>query len=140
VVLDASVAAKWVLPGEAEPLQAEALDLRAQHAAGSVRCIVPDLFWSEIGNILGKSARKGRISWELAARALDEMLRGDFQEMRVRDVGTEALILARIHGLTFYDAAYLAVAAARDATLITADTKLAATATYGMPVLWLGAI
>ena len=44
-ILDASVAAKWFLPGASETLAAEAADLLASYSAGRLRLLVPDLFW-----------------------------------------------------------------------------------------------
>ena len=60
-VIDASVAAKWVLPAGRETLSQEALELLKRYAAGEVRFVVPDLFWAELANILWKAIRHGRI-------------------------------------------------------------------------------
>ena len=45
VVLDASVAAKWLV-WAGEPLEAEALALLNQRNAGHIDFVVPDLFWA----------------------------------------------------------------------------------------------
>jgi predicted nucleic acid-binding protein len=57
-VLDASVAAKWVLPEQGETLSREAVLLLTRFAGGEVEFAVPDLFWPEVGNILWKCVRK----------------------------------------------------------------------------------
>jgi len=59
LVLDASVAAKWMLPSE-ETLQEEAASLLRDYAHGKLQFIVPDIFWAEIGNAVWKSVRQGR--------------------------------------------------------------------------------
>ena len=73
-VLDASVAAKWVLPSRDEPLAAESIRLLHSFAAGeinlSVPDSVPDLFWPEIGNILWKSVRAGFPRSRLTRRSI----------------------------------------------------------------------
>jgi len=57
-VVDASVAAKWLLPAAQEPLVEQATHLLAQETEGSADFIVPDLFWPEIGNVLWKAVRR----------------------------------------------------------------------------------
>jgi predicted nucleic acid-binding protein len=49
----------------------------------------------------------------------DERTLGD----RHRELIQRTVALAQGHGLTFYDASYLAVAQARNAILVTADSK-----------------
>jgi hypothetical protein len=51
LVIDASVAAKWFLPDE--PFSERALEL-----------LLPDLFFSECGNILWKAARRKSLAGE----------------------------------------------------------------------------
>jgi predicted nucleic acid-binding protein len=69
-VLDASVAAKWFLPGARETLAAEAAEVLEAYAAGRLRLLVPDLFWPEVGNILWKAVRQGRMSLTSAEEAI----------------------------------------------------------------------
>jgi predicted nucleic acid-binding protein len=138
LVIDASVAAKWFLPDE--PFSESALELLRQAAAGTTNFIVPDLFFSECGNILWKAARRKRLSGEetLAAIQLIEEL----QLMTVPAAGLleNTMLIARNYYRSFYDSLYLAVAAKQQAVLITADEKLAnATAAY-LPVKWIGSI
>jgi predicted nucleic acid-binding protein len=54
-VLDASVAAKWLLPVSDEPLALEAIALFVQFSEGKLQLYVPDLFWSEMANVLWKA-------------------------------------------------------------------------------------
>jgi len=60
VVLDASVAVKWVLPPANEDLVPEAVDLLRRYAQQEVRFVVPDIFWAEFGNVAWKAVRQGR--------------------------------------------------------------------------------
>ncbi len=61
-VLDASVAAKWILPGQNEPLRPEAYRVLDGYAASEFGLLVPDVFWGECGNILWKAVRQQRLS------------------------------------------------------------------------------
>ncbi len=66
LVVDASIAIKWVVEEEGTP---QALALRK-----SARLIAPDLLVAECANILWKKARRGELSSEeadLAARLLE---------------------------------------------------------------------
>jgi predicted nucleic acid-binding protein len=52
----------------------------------------------------------------------------------------DALSLAVTHGITAYDASYVALAQSQSVPLITADQKLEQKLTVaGLPVIWLGA-
>lgn len=59
VVLDPSLALRWVLPGEQTPSVDRILQ---QWLAGGVRFVVPELFWAEIANGLYQSIRRNRIT------------------------------------------------------------------------------
>lgn len=48
IVIDASVAAKWVLAKE--PLASQAAELLDGYGKGEIAFAVPDLFWAEISN------------------------------------------------------------------------------------------
>ena len=138
VVIDASVAAKWFLPDE--PFSVQALELLRRAAAGATDFIVPDLFFSECGNILWKAARRKRLSVDETSTAIQII-----EQLRLLTVPAAGLLedtlqIARNFDRTFYDSLYLAVAAKQETYLITADEKLAnATAAY-LPVKWLGAL
>ncbi len=137
-VIDASVAAKWFLPDE--PLSAIALELLRSATTGAADFIVPDLFFSECGNILWKAARRHRLSAEETVAAIEVI--EDLQTLTVPASGLlqRTLQIARTYDRTFYDSLYIAVAVQEQTHLVTADEKLAnATAAY-LPVKWLGAL
>jgi predicted nucleic acid-binding protein len=138
LVIDASVAVKWFLPDE--PFSEAALDLLRQATAGTTKFIVPDLFFSECGNVLWKAVKRKRLSAEETFAALQVI--EELQLVTVPAVGLleSTMQIARNHDCTFYDALYLAVAAKQRAVLVTADENLAhATAAY-LPVKWIGSI
>lgn len=139
-ILDASVAAKWFLPSNGEPLAAESSRLLEDLSKGLIHISVPDLFWPELGNVLWKSARSGRISQQTALEAVIAL-----EDLKIPTVSTagllpDALSIAFSFQRTVYDSIYVALAAASGQVLVTADERLAnATAAY-FPVRWLGSI
>jgi predicted nucleic acid-binding protein len=140
LILDASVAAKWFLPGAGEPLANEAVALLRRYAAGEVQFAVPDLFWAEFGNILWKAVRLGRLSRKLATEALTDMLHYGLPTVATPELADHALAIALATGRTVYDGMYVALAVQRDTVFITADERLVnALATY-WPVKWLGVL
>lgn len=137
-MLDASVAAKWFLPGVDEPLAEEAQALLRRYASGDIEFAVPDLFWAETANILWKSVRMGRLPGNAATEALTTMLQYGFPTVPVRELAEDALAIALSTGRTAYDALYVALAVQRDASLITADERLVNALATHWPVKWLG--
>lgn len=123
LVLDASVAAAWLLPDESSDLAD-----RVIARLGAEKAVVPPIFWLEVANILQVSTKRGRIDsaardaslHDLLALALGEDLDG--QRARLIDIAG----LAAQFDLTAYDAAYLELAVREDATLVTLDDRLAA--------------
>lgn len=138
-VVDASVAAKWVLPELIEPLADRADRLLRAYIAGSIHIFVPDLFWREIGNFLWKAARRGQISSELARFGLEAMLKRGFRTVETRSHLPEALKIAMDYDRTVYDSSYIALAVAIRSQLITADERLVNALGSRFPVRWLGA-
>jgi predicted nucleic acid-binding protein len=138
VVLDASVATKWAVPGILEPLSEQADDLLRQYTDGKINLLVPDLFWNEIANALWKAARRGRISSETADEALAKMISRDFPTIPSRDVLERALTIAVQFDRSVYDSVYVAIAVARKTYLVTADERLANALAARLPVKLLG--
>ena len=117
VVPDASVILKWVLPREEEPGWDRARAILDRFVIGELNLAVPSLWYFEAGNTLvrrfGTSPGAGFLRW-LQELALPEVPPAE-------GWGRTALDLVADHGVTFYDASYLAVAMARGGTLVTAD-------------------
>jgi predicted nucleic acid-binding protein len=118
-VIDASMAAAWLLPEE----YSEASE--AVVASIGAPCIVPSLFWFEIRNILAISERRGRISADMARIGMERV-----RQLPLEDAGVggdpSVLLLAARHGLSGYDATYLALAVDRGMAMATLDRRLAA--------------
>jgi predicted nucleic acid-binding protein len=118
-VLDASVAACWLLPDERHPAADAAYALIAQDWA-----MAPSLWWYEIRNIFIVNERRRRLDSAKTAQAL-RLLR-DLPVTIDRDVDEESVLrLARQHRLSVYDAAYLELAQRESVSLATLDAGLA---------------
>lgn len=139
-VIDASVAAKWLLPSAGEPLAEEALELLRDYVEGRLRMIVPDLFWAELGNILWKAVRLRRIPDSTATKALQVMVGRNLPTVSSRVLLDDAFAIARTFDRTLYDALYLALAVQSKCPCITADERLARALAAHLPVKLLGSL
>lgn len=122
-VLDASVAAAWAFQEETHPDASAALSRLQDEIAH-----VPTLFWYEIRNVLLVNERRGRITPANTERFLGELA---ILPIVVDPAPNEStvLALARRHGLTVYDAAYLELAQRLAVPLATLDRALIQAAT-----------
>lgn len=139
-IIDASVAAKWLLPSAGEPLAEEALELLRDYVEGRLRMIVPDLFWAELGNILWKAVRLRRIPDSTATKALQVMVGRNLPTVSSRVLLDDAFAIARTFDRTLYDALYLALAVQSKCPCITADERLARALAAHLPVKLLGSL
>ncbi|MBN9983873.1 type II toxin-antitoxin system VapC family toxin [Rhizobium laguerreae] len=116
-VVDASVAAAWLLADEESRTAEEALSFLETEDA-----LVPDLFWHEMRNILLTAERRKLISNDLLACLMR------LTSLPLRTVSSEdhlpILRLAGKYQLSAYDAAYLALAVAENVSLATLDAGL----------------
>ncbi len=136
-VVDASVVVKLYL---AEPLAAEAASLLGLLADPANVFHVPDLFYIECANIFWKYAQRGLATATQATAYLASLKALPLQRTPTFDLAEDALTLAVAHGITAYDACYVALANRQAVPLITADQKLEQKLTAaGQPVIWLGA-
>lgn len=117
VVVDASVAAKWLIPEDGSDA---AQALLAREAV----LIAPALLLVEVASVLWKSSRSGRIAPGAADAAL-AVLPGYFAELVADgDLIQGALHLASALDHPVYDCLYIALAQSRDCPLVTADARL----------------
>ena len=121
-VVDASIAGAWILPDEAHPLADE-----CQRSLAVDHALVPAVWWFEIRNLLIVSERRGRLDRNATAKALDIVATYPIVQDQSPD-GAAVLHLARTHGLTVYDAAYLELAVRAKVPIATLDKRLAAAA------------
>jgi predicted nucleic acid-binding protein len=129
-VLDASVSAVWALADEASPIA----DAAAEHLKSEIG-LVPRLWWYEIRNLLIVNERRQRITTADTAIFLNLLSSYPIQFDQAEDESS-ILSLARQYQLSFYDAAYLALALQHKVPLATLDKPLRAAAlAAGVPLL-----
>ncbi len=118
LVPDASVILKWVLPAHRETHVEHALALLDAFAREEIELIVPRLWLYEVGNTVTRKNPDG------AGEIMRDLLALEMEEAAHDDTFVrETVRLAARYSVTFYDAAYHAVAIARQATLISADER-----------------
>jgi predicted nucleic acid-binding protein len=133
-VVDASVVAKWVLPGE--PNQENAIKLKNDHVSGIVELCAPAFLVEEVANSLWRATKLKRLSQEDAQEALKAL-----NDMKIElhnldwTQAAQALEIACKHNVALYDASYLFLANKTKAQLITADNKLCEAAKEQFQVL-----
>jgi len=119
IVIDASMAAVWTFPDERSNL-GDAILREAREA----RRISTSLFWYEYRNILVTNQKKARFTEAEIPLLLSkaQSLAIQLHEMFAHE---QIVRLALKHGLTAYDASYLALALEEGAVLATNDRRLA---------------
>ena len=132
VVVDASVALKWVIEEEGTD---EALALWDRWQAGGERVIAPPVFRAEVANALRQFVRRGLAATLEAADLLETLL----ETVAVEDpphLYRRSLELADAFDLgAVYDALYLALAERENCEVWTADRKLARAVDNRFPLL-----
>ena len=116
LIVDASVAVKWIV---AEPLRDEALELVRQNDV-----VVPDLLPVEVRNALVNRVRRRLATVEEARRAASAFRAIPLIVEPSADRLDEAFDLALAFEHPIYDCIYLALAVARQLTLVTADRRM----------------
>src|ERR1039458_9263889 len=117
-VLDTSVTAVWALADESYQLADLALDRLLSEIA-----FVPPIWWYEIRNLLVIKERRKRVTRDESSQFLKLLASYPVQVDPVQDE-ENTLRFARQYGLSFYDAAYLAVAYRRQLPLATLDKAM----------------
>ena len=120
IVLDASVALKWIL-GEEEGGE-EARLYKEGHITGKEPVAVPGLFFYEIANVL---ATKTRLNTKNAAEAFSLIWNFDLEVFSLGlDEFLEGIILSRQCEITLYDSAYVVLARKLGCPFVTSDRGL----------------
>ncbi len=132
-MLDASVALAWAFEDEADEYADEALEVLSGGGA-----VVPGLWGYEVVNALAMGERRERILPAETARFLTLLqdLPIEFEALTFGEL-TGLASLAREHGLSAYDAAYLDVAIRRGLPLATRDRRLGEAARRSGVVIFL---
>jgi len=121
-VLDASIAAAWLLPDEEHEHA-----LTVQESLLTSQAIVPPIWWFEICNLLIMCERRKRHTPAITQAILNAL--SDHPIFIEDEIDPANLLhLSRLHGLTVYDACYLEIAQRHAMPLATLDRKLAAAA------------
>jgi predicted nucleic acid-binding protein len=115
LVPDASVLLKWILRSDDEPDRDRALALKTAWMEDACELVVPSLWVFEVGNILGLKHPAS------AASLLQGMIDLGMKEEAPHGYATAIIGLMREHKVTFYDAAYHALAIRHRGTMLTAD-------------------
>ena len=118
LVVDASVAIKWIMVEDGTPAANQLIVGDALAA--------PDLLFIECANVLRTKARRGDISVGVARQGLEIIDAVPIRSVPTRPHVAAAQAIALELDRSAYDALYLAVALAEKATLITADANFAA--------------
>jgi predicted nucleic acid-binding protein len=128
VVVDASVAAKLFITEDGS-------DAARALAGSDARFIAPDLVLVELANVAVKRLRRGDISRDLAEHMI-ATARSLFRYLApAAGLTSRAFELATGHGVSTYDAMYVALAEARGCDLVSSDLRLVARASAaGLPV------
>lgn len=118
-VVDASVTATWLLPGEfAAAAQAAYARLPEEDA------LAPGLWWFEMRNIFLSAERRGRLDAVRSTQALALLAELPIRLDHLAE-SASVMALARKHTVTAYDAAYLELALREGVALATLDQALA---------------
>ena len=118
VVPDASVLLKWVLPSDDEPDTDKALLLRAAIQDEAVHVLVPGLWLFEVGNMIARRFPTHASAW------LSALMKFGLEEAWPSQPWlAKTLELTRRYEVSFYDAAYHALALTHKGLFVTADSR-----------------
>ena len=137
IVVDASVAAKWILP---EEHSGRALALVVDAAEAGQAIVAPPLLQFEVANILRQRMVREGLSLPDADRLMAQFLTFPVASTVPEGLSRRALAIADAHGLpAAYDAHYVALAAFLGCELWTDDQRLLRLVANKLPfVRWIG--
>ncbi len=115
LVIDASVAVKWVVEEDGTP---EALALRQK-----AKLIAPDLLIAECANILWKKVHRGELLMEEALLAARLLQGAEIELLPTRSLFETATRLSIEIDHPAYDCLYLALAVEKKCQFVTADER-----------------
>jgi predicted nucleic acid-binding protein len=130
IVLDSCVIAAIFLP---EPITGKAIDAAADHT-----CITVDLAYTEVANAAWKSVVHGGNDPEVLKTYMNNaiaFIQETCEVIPAHDLIAPAWDLAYHNKITIYDALFVAAAIRCNASLVTADTRLAGAVRKTCPVM-----
>lgn len=116
LVIDSSIAVKWVVEEEGTPL---AVMLRQHHHFAA-----PDLLVAECANILWKKTQRNELTPAEASMAAKLLERSNIELFAMRGLLTKAMEMAISLGHPAYDCMYICLAVSRNWRFVTADERL----------------
>jgi predicted nucleic acid-binding protein len=116
VVVDASVATKWVVAEAHSDKAALLLTYRALHA--------PDHWQAEAVNVLWSKVFRGELSAADAEERLTVLMRAPVIGTPIAGLLSRAFAISVAHEATIYDTLYVALAEKLDIPMVTADERL----------------
>lgn len=116
VVVDASVAIKWMFP---EDDSEQAWSLRGRHLL-----IAPQLIYAECANMIWKKTRRGELTREEASHAATFVDQFGVKTASMHELVPIAVDLSTKLDHAVYDCFYLALSALQECPFVTADRKL----------------
>ncbi|HYC57036.1 MAG TPA: type II toxin-antitoxin system VapC family toxin [Candidatus Binatia bacterium] len=133
-VVDASVAAKWVLPED------NSQDARAW-LDDEIELVAPESLLAEVASLLWKRTVRRQLTLAESSSCLSLLAEMPVELIPTRDLIEDALRLAVLLGHPVYDCLYVAAAMRHQGKLVTADRRLLGTlAGAGLPQVacWVG--
>jgi len=121
-VVDTSVGVKQFIP---DPLSTKVVELFAHLDLTETKIFVPDLFYIESANVLWKYVRAGRYDFTLARANLASLKEFTLSVVPTAELMEQSVNIALAHGISVYDASYVALSQQVLAPLLTLDRKLA---------------
>jgi len=121
-VIDASVGIKRFLR---EDQSAEVRTLFDRLVRDECVFVVPDLFYVECANVLWKKVVREEHPIDKAIADMEDLRALALASVPTRDLAERALEIACTHGISAYDACYVALSEQEHVPLLTADSRLA---------------
>lgn len=134
IVVDASVAAKWVIEEAHSPKAEILLAFDARYA--------PDHWRAEAVNVLWAKVFRGDLTPADAEERMKVLMRAPILDTPIATLMPRAFSIAVACMVTIYDALYLALAEERDVGFVTADERLirrmAGDPAWARRMIWVG--
>jgi predicted nucleic acid-binding protein len=121
LVVDCSVAAKWVLQ---ESGRTEALRLLDEQELGKILLIAPDLVLTEFAGLIAKRTRRKQMPAAQCYQAFRLIEESELRLFETRPLLGRALDLALNNQMSLWDCVYLALAIQHNCPMVTADRRL----------------
>lgn len=115
-VVDASVAAKWVVEEQYSDRAATLLNSESLHAPSHWRAEAVNVLWAKVFH--------GDLTAEDAEERMQILLRAPIIDTPIETLMPRAFAIAVAHMITIYDALYVALAEAGGMQMVTADERL----------------